>query len=53
MTTTSPETSKIRQVRVPDSLWRPACQKAYDDGLKIGDVIRTLLRRYVDGEITL
>lgn len=39
------ETSK-RSVRVPDSVWKPAAQKAEREGKNVSDVVRRCLDEY-------
>ena len=36
-----------RTIRVPESEWRPAVEKAAAEGTTVTDVIREALRRYV------
>lgn len=52
-TTTDPDTSTVRHIRIKNNLWIRACQRATRDGFKISEVIRVLLHRYANGEIDI
>ena len=43
--------SPLRQLRVPDDPYFPACARASSEGTSIGAVTRELLRRYAAGEL--
>jgi len=45
--------TKIRHVRVPDPLWVESCAKAEDDGYRISEVVRALLRGYNRGDFVI
>ncbi|MDP9397458.1 MAG: hypothetical protein M3P96_06350 [Actinomycetota bacterium] len=45
----APESDR-RTIYIPSSLWRAARVKAVAEGRALSDVIRDLLRRWVDGE---
>lgn len=49
----SDETMKVRHVRMSDDEWITAATKANDEGYKISQVVRLLLREYVAGNIEL
>lgn len=56
--TTTPQTktgpTKVRHIRVPDGLWAAATEKANtQDEATISEVVKTLLRKYVNGEVRL
>jgi hypothetical protein len=40
--------TKIRHVRIADELWLPACQRANEEGATISEIVRFLLRNYVE-----
>lgn len=44
-----PATGKtpVRNLRVPDSIWKPALEKAEAEGRTLTEVITTYLRRYI------
>lgn len=54
-TTTTEKTAgtRIRHVRVPDSTWIPAAQKAEAEGVRISEVVRALLRGYERGDFVI
>lgn len=52
-TTTDPDTSTVRHIRVKRNLWIRACQRAAQDGFKISEVIHVLLHRYANGDIDI
>lgn len=43
--------TKIRHVRVPDRIWIAAAERAENEGAKISEVVRDLLRDYANGHI--
>ena len=44
-----PDGTPLRNVRVPDDLWRAAMSKALDRGETLSEVIRRALEKYVKG----
>lgn len=44
-----PATGKtpVRNLRVPEAIWRPALEKAHKDGRTLTDVITDFLRSYI------
>ena len=48
--TSNPNQSAVRHVRVPDHLWIAAATKAEAEGMRISEIIRVLLRDYVRGD---
>ena len=45
--------TRIRHVRVPDSIWIPAAQRAEADGIRISEAVRALLRGYERGDFVI
>ena len=45
--------TKIRHIRIADNPWKLAAEKAQREGMRISEVVRALLRGYVDGRFTV
>lgn len=52
-TATDTARNVVRHVRVPDDLWIAACTKAQTEGAGQAEMVRSLLRAYVAGRVTL
>lgn len=40
-----------RHIRIDDALWSAAMERAAEQGTNLSDVIRTLLREWVEGKV--
>lgn len=43
-----PSTMPMRNVRIPDLLWKRAQEKASREGVSVSEIVRRLLARWVD-----